>query len=342
MIRWRRRLYVSALLALLVAGVIAVAFVVNNWHTITWNRAIMDPFPTIDALNKTAVANGGKFTFVVLGDSKGEPVFDTVVESSAKLQPDFFVHTGDFVDNGAKFGDHDWVKLSNTANGQFKRIPMLPVVGNHEVGGISDALGVWRVKTYFNLPEAYYTFAVGRYKFIVITWMLSQRVLDDKDTHDPEFKWLVAELAKNDGFERIVFCHRPVYTVGRTARFPEELLHLFDEHKVRIVFTGHDHIYYRTLRNQTYYVIVGMGGAPPQGLTRIPDALPGDMYAGLDPLKGKVIIRDSTLPEGVRVLNKIEMFIHVDVNGDRILCRTLDTELHEIDRFEVVCEPKTK
>ncbi len=342
MTRRQRGLCVTALLIFLVTGAGVVAFVVSNWHTITWDRTRLDPFPTAAALNKTAAANGGKFSFVVLGDSKGEPVFENVVESAAKLQPDFYIHTGDFVDNGAKFGDHDWVKLSNTANGEFKRIPMFPVVGNHEVSGISDALGIWRVKTYFNLPEAYYVFVVGRFKFIVVTWMLAQHVLYDTDTNDPEFEWLNAELAKNDGLERIVFCHRPIYTVGRTAEFPEELAELFDKYKVRIVFTGHDHIYYRTLRNQTQYVIVGMGGAPPQVLTRIRNALPGDMYAGLDPAKGKPIIRDSTKPEGVRPLNPIEMFIHVEVNGDRILCRTLDTELRENDRFEIICERKNQ
>jgi hypothetical protein len=37
---------------------------------------------------------------------------------------------------------------------------------------------------------------------------------------------------------------------------------LFQKHGVKLVFQGHDHLYYRTVRSGITYVVTGGGGAP--------------------------------------------------------------------------------
>ncbi|MEF8788283.1 MAG: hypothetical protein V5A84_04365, partial [Planctomycetota bacterium] len=51
------------------------------------------------------------------------------------------------------------------------------------------------------------------------------------------------------------------------AEKPIELAHrhlvpLFAEHNVKVVFSGHDHLYERSQKDGVYYICQGMGGAP--------------------------------------------------------------------------------
>ena len=77
------------------------------------------------------------------------------------------------------------------------------------------------------------------------------------------------DLAGNHEFIVVTF-HNPMYSVRaeRPDRWAqgESLVatfhDLFIEYGVDIVFNGHDHMYYRTVRDEIYYVVTGGGGAP--------------------------------------------------------------------------------
>lgn len=60
----------------------------------------------------------------------------------------------------------------------------------------------------------------------------------------------------------------------------EEFHDLFVEYDVDLVLMGHDHYYYRTLRDEIYYVTTGGGGAPLAGInTSAPIWQLGDVAA---------------------------------------------------------------
>lgn len=170
------------------------------------------------------------------------------------------------------------------------RKPFMPAVGNHD----DDDMNVWR--TYFSLPqvpgagEEWYSYDVEGVHFIS---------LNNQRAEDPnQIAWLRADLAANrDALWTIVYCHRPPYTSGTgqgyhgpdtdTVRY---LVPIFDEFKVDLVFTSHNHFYQRnyplvgganpsnptivsrdpgtyTNPQGTIYLVLGVCGAPWVGYT---------------------------------------------------------------------------
>jgi len=82
-----------------------------------------------------------------------------------------------------------------------------------------------------------------------------------------------------------IYKHRPHYTLGAKSYKDVEgegtaTTKLFDTYKVTAVFSGHDHIYYRTKRKATTYIISAGAGAPIYPLRRESDALATDVYYG--------------------------------------------------------------
>jgi len=86
-----------------------------------------------------------------------------------------------------------------------------------------------------------------------------------------QYAWLESDLeaAEEDDFVVVVF-HRPPYSIryaspdrwAQAASIREEFHSLFVAHDVDLVFNGHDHFYFRTIRDGIYYVVTGGGGAP--------------------------------------------------------------------------------
>jgi len=86
-----------------------------------------------------------------------------------------------------------------------------------------------------------------------------------------QMAWLEADLATTDDDDLVILVfHRPPYSIrydrpdrwAQAASIREEFHALFLEHDVDLVFNGHDHLYYRTIRDGIYYVVTGGGGAP--------------------------------------------------------------------------------
>ena len=158
----------------------------------------------------------------------------------------------------------------------MRKYPMWPTVGNHEEYGGPDA--IQNFTNFFGMEEIMYSFTYGNAKFIALAW--------PKTSEDPEkLKWLKKELKKAKGKHIFVYQHRPYYTVG-TKSYEDvdgvetEATKLFDKYKVTAVFAGHDHIYYRTKRNETNYIISAGAGASIYRLDREKDAIAGDVYYG--------------------------------------------------------------
>jgi 3',5'-cyclic AMP phosphodiesterase CpdA len=86
-----------------------------------------------------------------------------------------------------------------------------------------------------------------------------------------QLNWLYEDLSKTqlDDFIVVSF-HRPAWSIllDRPDRWEEaesvrmNFHDLFVQYGVDLVFSGHDHYYYQTVRNEIYYFTTGGGGAP--------------------------------------------------------------------------------
>jgi 3',5'-cyclic AMP phosphodiesterase CpdA len=127
----------------------------------------------------------------------------------------------------------------------------------------------------FNMGgERYYTFVRPRVRFVV----LDTNVMDAK-----QLAWIEQTLAAASEPWKIVYFHHPLYSDGGRHGSNVELRVLLEpllvKHGVRVVFTGHEHIYERTTPQKgiTYFV-AGSGGQLRKGDVH-PSALTAAAFA---------------------------------------------------------------
>jgi len=198
------------------------------------------------------------FSFVVYGDTRtGIADHQSVVGLIVALAPDFVIHTGDMVNKGGDVAE--WDTFFSVEQDLLRSIPQFPVIGNHEQehGNYFDA---------FHLPnnERWYSFDYGQVHFV----MLQVDGFADYAPGTPQYEWLENDLASSNQKWKIVTFHQPVYSSGEYGRGPHVkalqnyLVPLFERHNVSMVFSGHDHLYERSVANEITYIISGGGGAP--------------------------------------------------------------------------------
>lgn len=191
----------------------------------------------------------------------------------------------------------------------------------------------WRtLAIFFGLKDPLYSFTYGNAKFIALDWI--------KVSESPErLEWLEKELKEAQGMHIFVFKHRPYYTVGHKSYNdvegkPTVATKLFTKYKVDAVFSGHDHIYYRTIRDGVNYIVSAGAGATIYDLKREGDAISGDSYYGrlnnMDTEKFK--FHPASGEE--TILDKPMFYVlSVKINGDDITFEMIDTDGKTWDKF---------
>ena len=104
---------------------------------------------------------------------------------------------------------------------------------------------------------------------------------------------------------------------------------MYDKYNVTAVFSGHDHIYYRTKRNGTNYIISAGAGASIYPLKRESDALDGDVYYGKrygDELTDEVApykfhAADGTITDLPEAMYYV---LSVKIDGDKVSIEMID------------------
>ncbi len=236
-----------------------------------------NPEPLMKQLKAEKGKKPAKMHFLVFGDSKGSKYFPDVLKRADSLKPDFCITTADLVNTGGGLiGKTDYEKLDSMGGWFMRKYPMWPTVGNHEESGGDDSIE--NFSNFFGMKKIMYSFTYGNAKFIALPW---PKVNDDPK----KLKWLKKELKRARGKHIFVYGHRPHYTVGSKSYQDvdgkeTEVTKLYDKYNVIAVFAGHDHIYYRTRRQGTNYIISAGAGAPIYQLKRENDAIEGDVYYG--------------------------------------------------------------
>lgn len=216
----------------------------------------------------TAPAPGSEFRFAVYGDSRSNPAAHSAV-ATAILQsdPEFVIHVGDIVHEG---GDHAaWGReFFAPAADLIKSVAVYPALGNHDYEGDPEAL---QYRSFFALPSAserWYSFNHGCAHFVC----LDTCIPSDYAPGSEQRLWLADDLAAaQDSPWTFVFFHHPPYTASDghsdDVGVQADLVPLFEEHGVDMVFSGHTHAYERYTQSGIVYIVTGGGGAP---LHRLP------------------------------------------------------------------------
>ncbi len=231
-----------------------------------------DAYESSVATFRTAVERETPFAFAVMSDTQGNPEVSRQLATLAWGQrPSFALHIGDLVSTGRNH-DH-WLKhFFPGMRPLINYVPFFPVLGNHEQNA----------RHYYNYvslptPEYYYTFPYGNTQFFMI---------DTNQNVDPasvQYTWLKEQLSSSTATWKIVCHHHPPFSsdendygnLWKTNKGTlgdlrvRQLVPLYEEHHVDIVWNGHIHSYERTWPIQAekaveekapFYMITGGGG----------------------------------------------------------------------------------
>lgn len=198
------------------------------------------------------------FTFIAYGDSRSNPdIHKKVGANFSRHNPQFILHSGDFVMNGTNRGS--WrTDLFEPLEDVINHIPLFAAYGNHERDGVMLAF-------YFSLPSSkrlYYSFDYGNAHFNFL-----------RSTKVDELAWLDKDLAATKATWKFAIYHYPSFNIGgHGAKWGQgNLVPLFRKHKLDVSITGHSHLYERFYplvpldepkAHPVTYIVSGGGGAP--------------------------------------------------------------------------------
>ncbi len=231
------------------------------------------------------------FHFVAYGDSRfhdprdteaaNPPVRQALVQAIAQTDPAFIFFTGDIVYNG--YDKDDWkVFDAETAVWREKKIPVFPVLGNHDLHG-SESVDLSNYFQRFpDLKNSLY-YSVRAANTLVLALDSSQ-----DETSGLQGKWLNQKLDHIPGDVDFVFIvlHHPPYTSssdaklfgeGHSARPQEkELARMLEARQQNqrariVVFSGHVHNYERHEHGGVTYFVTGGAGAHAYPIERAKD-----------------------------------------------------------------------
>ncbi|HVQ37304.1 MAG TPA: metallophosphoesterase [Pyrinomonadaceae bacterium] len=275
-------------------------------------RAVTPPRNPLPPEEKSSKVT--RFSFIVYGDTRGRRdgkeiqyehslVVDSMLATIKRLENTpqpvrFILQSGDAVVNGgdARQWNASFVNVINRLTGEGG-VPYFLAPGNHDVSGASALDSPDRqagLRNYLSavsqlIPpdgaarrlSGYPAYAFGYGNTFVIA--LDSNIAGD----DVQFEWASAQLEKLDRqrYKNVVaFFHHPPFSAGPhggakierpTALIRTRYMPLFRAHRVKAIFTGHDHLFDhwveryldvasgRTLRMDL--IVTGGGGAPLYG-----------------------------------------------------------------------------
>ena len=269
--------------------------------------------PEIARFRTASEGECSRFAFAVIGDSgrgrKGQLVVAALLE---RLEPDLILHTGDIVYPSGEERHYDR-RFFVPYGRLLKEVPIFPILGNHDLERGNGAAYL----NNFHLPRndtqgtgRYYSFDWGNAHFVA----LNSELYHGDHSYRPEEQktWLDRDLKETRQPWKIVYFHRPIYSSskhGGDERIRKDLEPVLVRHEVDLVFSGHDHVYERTvpIRGVTYVVSGGGGkGLYPAGRSEWTAFSKSAYHAVVIRVDGKRLSLEAVEPDDT-VLDRLDL-----------------------------------
>ncbi|WP_120465093.1 glycosyl hydrolase family 8 [Paenibacillus aceti] len=230
----------------------------------------------------TDAAQLQSYRFIVGSDSQAlskedfEPWADTFKKARAHIgDPKFLINAGDLVDNGDL--EEQWQWMLGVAQDELLNVPFVPVLGGHEIQDYDgdETTPNNNFYNHFNLPrkvvEATHDGSVYSFEYGDALYMVYNSQFDgklnadgtvnwDDDQHEQfwnQVDWMRNTVAKTDKKWKFVTFHKSPYAAGdnsaqwegeRIEFYKKNLIPVFDELGIDMVFEAHDHMYMRSFQ----------------------------------------------------------------------------------------------
>lgn len=286
---------------------------------------------------RTARREPAPFTFIYFGDSQTDVrthwsrVFREAFREAPRAA--FTLHAGDLV-TGAH-NDAQWAEWFGAPGWVNASVPVIPALGNHEYGpAIAHDKKSPRIlsrhwRPQFTLPEN------GPENMEELCYWLDYQgtrivVLNSNTGHGAQAAWLREVLARNPQRWTIITFHHPIFTpvISRDYKALRRVWKpIFDEFKVDLVLTGHDHAYARSGPP------LDRSDAPaenvPEGFNQVYDPAIGTVY--VVSVSGPKMYRTDNYSWAARIAEDTQLFQIISVDADelRFEARTAANRLYD-------------
>ena len=195
-----------------------------------------------------------QFSFAVAGDTKSKGTFEVIRQRLSSEPLSFMVLLGDCVRDPTP-ACHSYFR-AEWAEGSPVPFPVFSVVGNHDVDPQRFSISDFEK----NYGPTNFSFEYQECLFIVL------RVIGEVNLTHESYRFLESQLSGRDKYRKVfVFMHCPPLILPESLddgpHHLQDVLSLFDKHRVDYVIAGHYHLYSRTKRNNTVYLVSGGGGS---------------------------------------------------------------------------------
>jgi hypothetical protein len=227
----------------------------------------------------TPAENPSEWGFTVYGDTRGndqEPHLCTNTEAHqqtiaamlASMQAnEFYISTGDLVDRGERMDN--WDRFFSIEKSLQARHPFLPIRGNHDVSPEIFSGIFYNSDLSHDNGKNWYGFRYANAIFLLLNsgWDGCNNVNVCEEQLEQQIPFIRKMLSEGDEkiLYKLVFIHIPPFASGNYGcndYLTRVLVPIFEQYGVSCVFSAHNHLYERSCKNQTTYIVTGGGGAP--------------------------------------------------------------------------------
>jgi len=226
-----------------------------------------DPRPLMLEVKKKY--NGENFSFAVIGEVKtGCDGNDLLHFVDRALTVDFTVTMGDMVGYPPKW--ENYRGLAECAGWYMRKHPTWPTIGDQE--GKMESINS-DFPRFYGLPNDSYSFDMGPARFVFLSYFGSpiskgnqngkyptkKTPVTNFDTNDIKTLEVTLKEASDRGMHVFVFSHAQYYSQGDgTKKYannpPEEIVDLYRDNNVRIVFQADNPGYSKIKKDGVYYI----------------------------------------------------------------------------------------
>ncbi|MCQ2602770.1 MAG: metallophosphoesterase, partial [Clostridia bacterium] len=214
------------------------------------------------------------FDILAIADMQGmiQSMYDESANDIAKITDkfgyDFVLNAGDMTDNGKNY--YHWQYALNTNVNFFANTSAFNAAGNHEAN-------TYAISNFYNYtqPDSVEFNAIGKAEQDYYSFDYGCAHITVLDTNDAskdglgatQLEWLKQDLETNKDAEvKFVLMHKSLYSTGShtmdndVVAMRAQLVPLFKQYAIDIVFGGHDHVYCEAEVDGTLYVTLGTIG----------------------------------------------------------------------------------
>ncbi|GAB4415495.1 MAG: hypothetical protein OHK0056_23170 [Bacteriovoracaceae bacterium] len=201
-------------------------------------------------------------------DVRHQAIAKVIEQKLNENQTQFILNTGDIVQEGHE--EKEWIQFLNTGNIYMGKVPLITAIGNHDFRGTKGKNVIPKLfKKYLRWnddDQGDMVFDFEQFRLMVFN---SNYFKLTRKAEKKQLEWMIEQFeeARRLKVPMIVSMHYPIFssslnkfTSGSVIKMRRRLEPLFREYGIKLVLSGHTHMYERSYKDGVHYVVAGPAG----------------------------------------------------------------------------------